>query len=202
MSLFSLSGSLEAARRRLGGSKEAGRRRPRRPSFVPRPEDLENRTVLSGGYSFSTLDDPSAGTTGSSLGIQGTFAVGINNLGQISGNYGDANDVTHGFLLGGGHYTSYNDPSAGTTANLSTDLFPGTDATVINNRGQLVGFYIDANDVEHSFELSGGKFTTIDPPGAANLPGPSFTTNLDEAETINDLGQIVGGYTRASANSW
>jgi probable HAF family extracellular repeat protein len=200
MSLFSMSGSLEAARRRLGGSKEAGRRRrrPRKPSFVPRPENLENRTVLSGGYSFSTLDNPSAGTTGSSYGVQGTFSIGINDLGQISGNYGDANYVTHGFLLSNGHYTSLNDPSAGTAANPSAGFFPGTDATEINNRGQIIGFYIDANNVEHSFELSGGKFTTIDPPGAANQPGPSFTGNIDQAADINDVGQVVGGYTDAA----
>jgi hypothetical protein len=34
-------------------------------------------------YVFQTIDDPNAGTTGN--GIQGTFSVGINAGGQISG---------------------------------------------------------------------------------------------------------------------
>jgi probable HAF family extracellular repeat protein len=96
-----------------------------------------------------------------------------------------------------GQYTSFDDPNAGTVANLNTGFFPGTDAVDVNNRGQVVGFYIDANNVEHSFLLSGGQFTTIDPPGAANIPGPSFT-NVDQASHINDHGQIVGGYTDAN----
>jgi len=175
----------------------ARRQKARRvPPCRPTLEALETRAVPSVSYTFHTIDDPNAGTTGSPLEVQGTFSVGINDRGEISGNYGDANYLTHGFLLSHGHYSSFDDPNAGTTANPSTDFFPGTDAFGLNNRGQIVGAYIDANNVEHSFLLNHGNYTTIDPPGAAELPGPF--TYLDQAATINDRGQIVGGYTDAN----
>jgi probable HAF family extracellular repeat protein len=156
--------------------------------------------VPSAGYAFSTLNDPSAGKTGSFVEVEGTFALGINDSGQIVGNYGDASLNTHSFLLSKGQYTTLDDPNAGTGANLSNFFFPGTDATGVNNRGQVVGFYIDQNNVEHSFLYSDGQFTTIDPPGAANNPGPSplALVNVDQAVSINKQGQIVGGYTDAN----
>src|SRR5947209_8104638 len=84
--------------------------RPPRRHFTPGLEVLERRDVPS--VVFQTIDHPNAGTTGD--GTQGTFAIGINSSGLISGNYGDAKDVTHGFLLSHGHYTTFDDPSAGT----------------------------------------------------------------------------------------
>jgi probable HAF family extracellular repeat protein len=200
--LFSSSGSLKQANRTcLAARRDCHRaERSTRARFVPRLEALEDRTVPSAGYAFSTLNEPGAGTTGSFVEVQGTFALNINNHGQIVGNYGDANYLTHGFLLSHGQYSTFDDPKAGNTANASQFFFPGTDATGLNNRGQIVGFYIDANNVEHSFLLSGGQFTTIDPPGAANLPGPSplALVNVDQAVSINNRGQIVGGYTDAN----
>ena len=192
MSLFSLPSLPTAAHRRFGGSQRARRQRqsPRKPSFAPQPETLETRTLLSGkGYVFSTLDDPHAGTTGSSYGVQGTFTLGLNSSGEISGNYGDANYVTHGLLMNHGQYTSFDDPNAGTVANLNTGFFPGTDAVDVNNRGQVVGFYIDANNVEHSFLLSQGKYTTINDPNAGTGAGEGTL-----AFAINDSGQIAGWY--------
>jgi hypothetical protein len=53
--------------------------------LIPQPEALEGRSLLSrGGYVFATLDDPNAGTGG-------TSASGINDPGQIVGYYQDAN---------------------------------------------------------------------------------------------------------------
>ncbi len=133
----------------VSGSATAG------PASCPslRPSKLAPPSV--GGYVFSTLDDPKAGTTGSSYEVQGTFVLGINDRGQISGNYGDAKYITHGLVLSHGQYTTFDDPNAGTgPANLSTFFFPGTDAVKTNNRGQLVGFYVNEKNVEHSFLLS------------------------------------------------
>jgi probable HAF family extracellular repeat protein len=158
--------------------------RPPRRRFAPQLEALETRTVPS--YVFQTLDAPGAGTTGD--GIQGTIAIGINAGGQISGNFGDANDVTHGYLLSHGQYSYFDDPSAGTGAG------QGTNAYGLNIRGQIVGMYLDSSSVQHSFlRGSDGQFTTIDPPGASTTPSV-----YDEAVDINARGQIVGGYTDAN----
>ena len=51
--------------------------------------------------------------------------------------------------------------------------FPGatfTQAWGINARGDIVGFYMDVGNVTHGFLLSGGNFTTIDPPRTLTLP--------------------------------
>src|SRR5439155_16015017 len=167
------------------------RRNPRgrlhlaRHRFVPGVETLETRTVPNGGYVFSTLDAPNAGA--SPNGFQGTFPVGINASGQISGNYGDANNVVHGFLLSHGRYTTLDDPNAGTAA------FQGTNAFGLNAGGQIVGEYIDTNNVQHGFLLSGGQYTTIDNPNAGTA-----ASAFDQAVNINARGQIVGGYTDAN----
>lgn len=59
-----------------------------------------------------------------------------------------------------------------------------TEALGINENGQIVGFSIDANNVTHGFDDSGGVFTTInDPLGVTTV-----------AEDVNDPGQIVGYY--------
>src|SRR5262249_53253906 len=124
-----------------------------RAHFVARLESLEGRTLLSvGGYNFQTIDDP--------LGVSGNFALGINARGQIVGQYSDASNVSHGFLLSGGQYTTIDDPSAGTGAG------QGTDAGGINASGRIVGTYTDANNVNHGFLLSGGQYTTLDDPNA------------------------------------
>jgi probable HAF family extracellular repeat protein len=54
----------------------------------------------------------------------------------------------------------------------------------INNRGQVVGEYLDAGGAFHGFLYHKGRFTTIDFPGAV---GSSPTG-------INDRGEIVGAH--------
>jgi uncharacterized membrane protein len=61
----------------------------------------------------------------------------------------------------------------------------GTEASGINNRGQIVGSYFDAT-ATHGFLDSGGIFSAIDVPLAGG--------NTTDAEGINDAGQIVGRY--------
>ena len=79
-------------------------------------------------YTYATLNDPLAGSGG-------TFAVGINNEGQITGYYFDSNGAAHGFLYSGGTWTTLNDPFATN----------GTFAEGINNKGQIVGRYLEYN---------------------------------------------------------
>ena len=192
---------LEILSRRFrgGAGRASGRPRTRRNRLVPRPEALESRTVLSGGYSFSTINGPGAGTIGSSYGVQGTFSIGINNRGEISGNYGDAAYVTHGFLLRHGPYTTLDDPNAGTVANPA-----GASSRAPIRPRSTTGARSSASTSTPATSStaccsSNGHFTTIDPPGAANQPGPSFTTNIDQAAAINNFGEIVGGYTDRKA---
>jgi uncharacterized membrane protein len=64
----------------------------------------------------------------------------------------------------------------------------GAAATIvgdINNAGQIVGGYLNADGSRHGFLLSGGVYTTIDNPNAPNST---------ELTGINNLGQIVGAY--------
>jgi probable HAF family extracellular repeat protein len=69
------------------------------------------------------------------LGVNGTAATGINNLGQIVGYYLDSNNVQHGYLYSNGTYITLDDP-LGSHA---------TVATGINDSGQIVGFYLDGS---------------------------------------------------------
>jgi probable HAF family extracellular repeat protein len=64
-------------------------------------------------YTYTTLDDPSAGTQETY-----TFADSINDSGQVAGYYLDSNAVSHGFVYSNGTYTTLNGPAgaAGTLA--------------------------------------------------------------------------------------
>jgi probable HAF family extracellular repeat protein len=55
----------------------------------------------------------------------------------------------------------------------------------INARGDIVGFYTNADGIAHGFLLSGGTFTTVDVPGVIQLRG------------ISASGVIVGSYRAA-----
>jgi probable HAF family extracellular repeat protein len=100
------------------------------------------------GPHYLTLDDP--------LATNVTGASGINDAGQIVGNYTDASGI-HGFLYNGGSYSTFDDPFAPT----------GTRAQGINGSGQIVGWYSNASGSNaHGFLL------TITP----NPPPPAGTT--------------------------
>jgi YVTN family beta-propeller protein len=108
-------------------------------------------------------------------GATSTFIDGVDHTNSTSfvGTYTDASNVTHGFLLRNGNYTT-------------TDV-PGSVQTIpqdVNDSGQVVGCYIDANNVSHGFLLSGGTFTTVDFPG-------SISTCLTGT---TDSGEFAGGY--------
>jgi uncharacterized membrane protein len=109
-------------------------------------------------------------------GADKTLLVDINDRRQILG-VGMNADNTSGFGFVRDHrgrYTRLPD-------------VPGSLATAplgFNNRGQVVGFYSDADGAVHGFLLDEGHFTTLDVPG--------FATTM--AWAINDKGQIVGGF--------
>src|SRR5215472_7204635 len=56
----------------------------------------------------------------------------------------------------------------GESYNFTTIDFPGATQTIangLNDHGDIVGRYLDSNGVFHGYLLSGGTFTTLDPPG-------------------------------------
>src|SRR5437016_6116102 len=120
---------------------------------------------------FNTFDDP--------LGTGTTEAWGVNDTGQIVGDY-DNGTGFHGFLESGGTYTTLDDP-------LATG---GTFANGINDAGQIVGTYVIGNTA-HGFLYSGGQYTTVDDP---------LATFGNTALGINNNGQIVGTLSDSTGN--
>src|SRR5262245_57977843 len=160
---FLLNLMTKRAGQRTGCLKGKKRSRPTRgPSFVPRLETLEDRTVPSAGYLFQTIDPPQA--------VNGSAATLINSSGDVVGFYIDANFVQHGYLFSHGQYTTIDDPNAGTAAG------QGTLVASINASGVIGGEYIDANFVQHGYLLRHGQFTTIDDPDAATGSDQRTTT--------------------------
>jgi hypothetical protein len=73
-----------------------------------------------------------------------------------------------------------------------------TRAWAINPGGVIVGDYRDSSNVPHGFLLSGGRYITVDVPGALiGVPG-ALPTNL---RGINPAGDIVGIYVAPPGSS-
>src|SRR5262249_57963700 len=138
-------------------------------------------------YTYTTLDDPSA--------TNGTVANGINDSGQIVGDYVGNSPITltHGSLYdpSSGTYTTLDDPLA------SHNPGGGTIANGINGTGEIVGSYATGGGMivftAQGFLLSGGTYTTIDDP---------LATNGTIANGINASGQIVGFYSNATGHGF
>jgi probable HAF family extracellular repeat protein len=115
---------------------------------------------------YTVLDFPRANLT---------EATGINDDGQVVGDYRDSNGRFHGFFWDAGLFLTIDVPFPGVT---------GTAGRGINNVGQIVGVYNDSSGIPHGFLYKNGIFTSLDFPGAiATFP-----------DDINDRGQIVGSY--------
>ncbi len=80
-------------------------------------------------------------------------------------------------------YRTVNDHSAGTGAG------QGTNPTGNNDRGQIVGYYVDSNGVAHGFLDSGGSYITLNDPAAGTASDQGTFTF-----SINNLGQIAEEY--------
>ncbi len=123
-------------------------------------------------FTYQVIDVP-----GSDVGSTGFFDLGINDFGEIVGDFTDAAGY-HGFLYSGGKYTTINAPNATSTV-----------ASEINDRHQIVGQYGCGTGCAHGFVERGGIFTNVDVTGA--LPGSTIPYG------INNLGWIVGIYADA-----
>jgi hypothetical protein len=138
-----------------------------------------------GSFILSNVD-PIAGTAitfGSVLvpGSLGTFALGVNDAGNVVGVYFDNQGREHGFLLQGTAYTSIDFPGAVATEALGT-----------NNHGDIVGDYTDSAGVVHGFALMNGRFQKVDAPFASS--GLSVTG-------INDSRKAVGTYSQGGTTA-
>ena len=83
-------------------------------------EGMNHGFLLNGGQ-FTTIDYPNATYTA---------AMGINDNGQIVGQYTDHAGTSHGYLLSGGQFQSLDYPKA-----------IATRPTKITLAGQIAGFY-------------------------------------------------------------
>ncbi len=159
--------------------------------------DINNRGEIVGFYN----DEQGATTSGflrskkgrfTSIDVPGSQLTGplkVNDRRQVVGLYIDADaqpanpdgtppaGVLHGFVWDDGEFTTIDVPGAA-----ATGVFG------INNRGQMVGSYIDADGGYHGFVRDRkGRITTLpEAPGADPLSGGT------QPLSINDLGQIVG----------
>jgi probable HAF family extracellular repeat protein len=137
------------------------------------------------------IDPPKAGD----LDLAGAQvqAQDINDRGQIVGFYQDAQGTFHGFLHHAGEFTDLDPPEAAAD---DRNGFAESAAFGVNNRGQVVGQYVDAEGVLHGYLWERGRgFETIDPPGGAakscgEIPGVGRVCGTVAAD-INDRGQIL-----------
>ena len=81
------------------------------------------------------------------------------------------------------HFVTINVPCTGSAC--QNGIVPRTQAFSINPAGDIVGAYLGTDGMQHGYLLSGGQFTTIDPPN-------SISTT---ARGISPTGDIVGQYT-------
>ena len=114
--------------------------------------------IYPSSYRFTTFDFPAASST---------FALGINDRGQIVGTYVGTGGTSHGFLRSGNNFTTIVDAG---------------EATGINNLGEIVGWRIDSHGFFHGFAVSGESSVQLD------VPGATFTVTYG----VNDQGESVG----------
>jgi probable HAF family extracellular repeat protein len=133
--------------------------------------DVQHGFLETNGV-FSTVDFP--GTTFNNL-------LGLNNTGQSAG-----------FFMTGGQQTQYIfNPFLPVGGQFKPLTLPGSgQATDINDKGQVSGFFATGQNADDGFLLSAGKLTILSFPGAT----------VTEALGLNNLGQVVGFYNDAAGN--
>jgi hypothetical protein len=142
--------------------------------------------VAQGGV-VTTIDHPDATTVPAvPAGGAGTATGGINDRGQILGDYEGQDRVVRHFVRDReGRYTQIEDPADGPDGTAFDEYLD------INNRGEIVGFYNDEQGVTTTgfLRTTRGRFVDI------NVPGSQLTGPLK----MNDRRQVVGIYVDADA---
>jgi probable HAF family extracellular repeat protein len=133
-------------------------------------------------WNFVTLQDPA--------GVD-TVASGINDSGQIVGNYTDSGAVTHGFGYSAGSYTTIDVPAEAATT-----------ASGISNSGQITGSYTDGTGGVHGFTQTGfaGTATSFDvPSGVGNTNGSGINSSAQTVGYYYD-GTSTHGFSKVGAS--
>jgi hypothetical protein len=95
-----------------------------------------------------------------------------------------------------GEIVTFDAPNVGYGTQSGVFFGLGTSPTGINNRGDIVGYYTDANGAYHGFVRSArGKFRIIDDPSSTSAPSATI------AQAINDWGTVVGFWFDSNLNS-
>jgi uncharacterized membrane protein len=130
-----------------------------------------------GDYQLTPIDHPDATTL--------TFALGLNDRGDVAGTYDAPDGTLHGYVLLDGVFQDLE--------------FPGATQTVcagIEENRRVTGTYFDAQGFQHGFQWHDGEFTAIDVPGAAQIADVyfEFGTGLgtSAARSANQL--TIGDY--------
>jgi hypothetical protein len=157
------------------------------------PNGINNNGVVAGSYfdanstnhgfvrdslgNISTFDAPGAAPTSNGL-FGGTTVLSINANGAVTGNYLDANSLSHGFVRhADGTIATFDAPLA------SQGTFPQS----INDFGTIAGYYTDSNFVSHGFVRDAlSHITSFDDPNATN-----GTFGL----SVNAFGAVAGYYS-------
>ncbi|HEX3653561.1 MAG TPA: DUF3466 family protein [Rhizomicrobium sp.] len=115
-----------------------------------------------------------------------TYANAINESGVVAGSYEDANKQWHGLVRAAdGTLTIFSISNVQATNFMSTG---------INASGQIVGYYADSNDHTYGFLRDpDGTITILDYSNGYFIPST-------KAYSINDSGQIAGGYVDSAAS--
>jgi hypothetical protein len=134
------------------------------------------------GYHFTTLDDPLAYSNFNEL-------LGINNEAHIVGfdGSGSPSDPSQGYVI----YPPY------AKTNYHAVIYPtalDTEATAVNNKKTIAGFYTEKGPKTLGFTYTGGIWTSYRDPKAQGDGG------VTELLGLNDSGIAVGFYQLGSAS--
>ena len=124
----------------------------------------------------------------------GTSAFGLNDWGEVVGQYADKNSVGQGYQLSYNGFTSYTEPDA----SVVPGFFGGTALADINDYGDTAGEYGNADPADpiyiHGFFVHRGKATKFDPPGSVLTQVFGINNRREVSGFYYDSTQIGHGY--------